>query len=1248
MKCCFEGGNMFMIYPKVRNCNLFRIFDTNKWLNVFKYFRAKEKNKMPSPKSFLQFLILTISLMIVSSVNSAAQQLELVVQTGHTSDVLSVAFSPDGKTLASGSFDSTVKLWDVQTGQQIRSLEGHTDIVPSVAFSPDGKTLASGSCYRNKRPMIKGLECLEGEIKLWNIETGEQVISMKGDHTWVTEVAFSPDGKTLASRSFDKTIKLWNVETGQLLKSLEGHTDTVNSVAFSPDGKTLATGSSDKSVKLWNVETGQLLKSLEGHIDSVNSVAFSVDGKTLASGSGDNTIKLWNVETGQLFKSLEGHNDSVNSVVFSPDGKTLAKGSWYQTTKLWNVETGQLLKSLEGETDSVLSFAFSPDGKTLASGSQNKTIKLWNAETGQLLKTLESHTNWIGEVAFSPDGKTLALVGNDNTIKLCYTESGQLFKSLKGHTWSVNSVAFSPDGKTLATGSSDKTIKLWNVETGQLFKSLKRHTDSVISVAFSPDGKTLASGSSDDTIKFWKVETGQLLKSLKSSFSTASIEKVAFSPDGKILALSGKTTIIAFDGEDNGIIVLRNVQTGQILKAFQKDDPKTVSEVSAIVPDFYNKSENELNQNEPNSPDGRFQIKRGENLKLNLFDVKSGKLLVSLILLDKDDWVVIDPEGRFDASEGALKLMHYSYGLQTVDLEQFKDEYFEPGLLQKIFKGERLRAVVPLADAKLPPEIVSQEFEPKSNKLNIKLKNRGGGFGAIRVFVNDKLAIADARDTKLQANPNTAQEIIDLTVDLAGSAFAKGKICEIKDGKQECRDNKITVYTSNYLAAYQTSNITSRGTSIFTVGGDGEDNFKLPTLYAVVGGVSDYAGSALDLKFAAKDAEDFSAALSLGAKQLFCAKENPNCLDKVQITTLSTSGKAGTIQPTKENFRQAFAEIAAKAEPEDIVLVYLSGHGVSLDDTDTYFYLTSDADPTSKDDLTKNYSKISITSNELLCWMTTTPCDAEKTLSLNGKPQIGNKALRQVIILDTCAAGKAGQTLALIAQKDLSTDQRRAIEFLKDKTGTHILMGSTADQPSYEASKFGQGLLTRALLEGMSGAALEKVNGFVDIQTLFRYAENRVEKLAVGIGGIQRPTNAAPSGKTFVIGQMMPTTIEEIAKKLPKEKPYILRPSFGNREDNFDNLGINNALAKILNDQNNPLMIKGGEAVLVYLNEENFTGAIKPTGFYTIEGDTVNVKVSLYRDGQKVTETFEVIANKNEIVEKLLAAIRDKLTTLKP
>ena len=281
----------------------------------------------------------------------------------------------------------------------------------------------------------------------------------------VYSVAFSPDGKTLASGSADNTIRLWNAATGDPLKTLTEHRGTVYSVAFSPDGKTLASGSYDDTIRLWNAATGDPLKTLTEHRDTVLSVAFSPDGKTLASGSADNTIRLWNAATGDPLKTLTEHRRDVTSVAFSPDGKTLASGNYDDTIRLWNAATGDPLKTLTEHRDTVLSVAFSPDGKTLASGSADNTIRLWNAATGDPLKTLTEHKRDVTSVAFSPDGKTLASGNYDDTIRLWNAATGDLLQTLTEHRGTVYSVAFSPDGKTLASGSADNTIRLWSIPT---------------------------------------------------------------------------------------------------------------------------------------------------------------------------------------------------------------------------------------------------------------------------------------------------------------------------------------------------------------------------------------------------------------------------------------------------------------------------------------------------------------------------------------------------------------------------------------------------------------------------------------------------------------------------------------------------------------------------------------------------------------------------------------------------------------
>ncbi|MFJ3649302.1 nSTAND1 domain-containing NTPase [Streptomyces murinus] len=512
--------------------------------------------------------------------------------SGHTGAVYLTSFSPDGHTLATASYDRTVRLWNVSDPTRPRPLggplTGHSSWVSSAVFRPDGRVLASAGD--------------DGTIRLWNVADPAHPTTLgaplAGHSGTIYLVAFSPDGRTLASAGEDGTVRLWNVSDPAhptALAVLRGHTAAVRSVAFSPDGHTLAAGGDDHMIRLWKVTDPRRPASLgvlRGHTDIVHSVAFSPDGHTLASGSADDTVRLWDIADPAAAKPLgaplTGHTGPVWSVAFSPDGGRLAAASADSTASLWNVSDpdspSQIGEPLAGSSGEMYALGFSPDGRTLATGSGDAKVRLWSIPTsdmigrsgafspnGRVLATTARDGRlrlWnvahpgrpvrlgppfmsgsgADTLAFSPDGRTLAVLTGEQKVYL-WNVSDPAHPFLPGPPLPLrtrfmgpNALAFSPDGHTLATANDDRTIRLWNVSDparpAPLGAPLAGHHGYINALVFSPDGHTLASGSADSTIRLWNVTDPGSAEPLGVPLTrhTGPVNALAFTPDGKALA----------------------------------------------------------------------------------------------------------------------------------------------------------------------------------------------------------------------------------------------------------------------------------------------------------------------------------------------------------------------------------------------------------------------------------------------------------------------------------------------------------------------------------------------------------------------------------------------------------------------------------------------------------------------------------------------------------------------------------------
>jgi WD40 repeat protein/transcriptional regulator with XRE-family HTH domain len=503
--------------------------------------------------------------------------------------VWSVAFSPDGKTVLTGQ-DNDVRLWDVQTGQQLHQFPG--DIQSTAGFSPDGREIFT--TYG------------QGVAQLWDLQTGQAIQQFSGDKTFILAATYSPDGKYLATGGLNNLATLWDTTTGQQVRQFTGP-DTVTALAFSPDGQYLVTASMDKTAILWQVDTGKQVRVFSGHAGEVWSVAFSPDGKYIVTGSHDQTARLWDVQTGQSLRQFTGHLDWVNAVAISPDGRLVATGSSDKTVKLWDIQTGNEVGQFSGQPGAIFCVAFSPDGRYLLSGGVDGSIWMWDLQHASGEYPPLNHDHSVYSVAFTPDGQQVVSAGADNVIRLWDVHSGKEVREFKVPDGSILSVAVSPDGQYFLTGGDSGVARTWDLNTGNIILSLPGHRLGVTRVAISPNGSFIATSSDDGFIRIWDAQTGQLIIKFVNDPTVSSQPipnrpyGVSFSPDGKLVLAPG----------DGSTVGLWDAQTGHLLRELNGHS----AEVLGVA--F--------------SPDGHYAVTGGMDQTAIIWDVQSGNVLHRLV-----------------------------------------------------------------------------------------------------------------------------------------------------------------------------------------------------------------------------------------------------------------------------------------------------------------------------------------------------------------------------------------------------------------------------------------------------------------------------------------------------------------------------------------------------------------------------------------------------------------------------------------
>ena len=989
--------------------------------------------------------------------------------------VMALAFSRDGSAVVTASQDGGVALWSTSTGSRLAEIE------PSRAAEAAPLTAAALSIGESGLWVAGAGK--DRTIRLWRVKGsvkggGELVASLAGHEKPVGALAFSSDANALASGSADGLVKLWDTEDGALQRTLRGHAMPIRSVCFSSDGKTVADASDDGNVQLWDAVSGQRRETLQMNRpgDGAGAVAFSSDGARLVTGGhagykGNEFLQIWDRAAARVARTPQGHTDWVGAVAFSPDGTLIASGSRDHTLRIWSAVDGRLLATA-GTTDATPAVAFSPDGRWIATGAADSLVRLWDSRTGELARVYRGHAGAVRAVAFSPDGRSLASGGADHAVRRWNTETGLAVRVYAGATAPVNAVTFSPDGSVVAAGTgasgADGEVRLWETESGNPRPTFTgQFLSTVRSLAFSPDGAVLVTGSGYWTrgeVRFWSLETGAIL----AKEYTHSVQAVRFSADGKKL-VTGSGVFNEQGAPVGDEVQLWNARTRELERTFTAAGPDARTNALAFAADkktlasgsrdgsirLWNLATGEIVTKLAGhtgpvlgmslSQDGARLATVGADNTLRIWRLGptpgSAAALATLVTPGgreaqaQGEWLAVTDAGYYDGSPGAARYINWRVGPDLFPVEAYEKTFRRPDMLRNslqdnpLTESPELRQFVPGGD--VPPRV--QFSRPREGErvegdrlqvdvsvtddrkvVRVDLLANGRPIGAKPIEVGAKPIEVGAKSIEIGAKAiEIGAKPIEVGAKPAPAAHETSQQFRAEVALPPGTDSvKLTA------VAYDDQGLTTReDVQVDRAGGAGAPG----RLLVLAVGVSRYRDERLNLKYAGRDAHAFAEMWRSGAASLYGGTE---------VVTLSDD------QATAAGVRAALFKLLETAAEKDTVTLFLSGHGVRLDDGE-YYFATHEID-------TSSQGRVAETALKWTALATTLE-------SL--------RARRVLLFLDACHSGGV--------LPGIRASNERLGEALAKHSGVMVFASSRGSEFSYELDAQKHGAFTTALLEAL-------------------------------------------------------------------------------------------------------------------------------------------------------------------------------------